>query len=549
MHQPSRAIRHRPGHSLMELTVAMVAGAVLLAGLGSVMMIGSQVAYTPSAAVLRTKSADAVNQIAEELRYATIILQQSSQILEFVVADRNGDGTAEKIRYEWSGTAGDPLNKKINSAAAVAILDSIEAFDVSLLQTSTTTTFTTTTDSAEAVLLSNATSPSGLQRDINTSQFTAQQINPAAFTAAIPANAVSWNATKVQFYCDENSLDDGTLLVQLRATGDPNNGPTSNALGQQSVAESSLNSGWNTATFTSPVRGLGLHRRCAIVWAGYGIGDAAKFLYNDGAASGVLESNDGGASWTNMPSRQVFYRLYGTYTTPGSTYNVTRNYVSQVGLLLQASTQAHARIDARIPLGNLPELLSAHWRADFTDDPTTANSNGDSVADWALAGNGTFDTSSLIGGVWYANGALESRPLSDFTTTTIVEVRCRNTTVGGNGAVVRINTDRQGGQYAPLMVYVQRQSDGSQTLSLYGRTSDAATKLLVSRANLPSEFVRFRLTILPQNNVVNLSINDEVQGTYSYPTYAPASASDRYLTLYADTSQAEFDYVDVRVAN
>ncbi len=549
MHQTGRTIRRRLGHTLMELTVAMVASAVLLAGLGSVMMIGSQVAYTPSAAVLRTKSADAVNQIAEELRYATIIVQQSSRILEFVVADRNGDGTAEKIRYEWSGTAGDPLTKKINTAAAVTILDSVEAFDVSLQQTSKTTTFTTTTDSAEAVLVSNATSPSGLVRDINTSQFTAQQINPAAFTAAIPANAVSWNATKVQFHCDKNSLDDGTLLVQLRETGDPNNGPTSNALGQQSVAESSLSSGWNTATFASPVRGLGLHRRYAIVWAGYGIGDAAKFLYNDSAASGVLESNDGGASWTLMSSRQVFYRLYGTYTTPGSTYDVTRNYVSQVGILLQASTHAHARIDARIPLGNLPELLSAHWRTDFNADPTATNANGDSVADWALAGGGAFNTSSLIGGVWYSDGALESRPLSDFTTTTVVEVRCRNTTTGGNGAVVRVNADRQGGQYAPLLVYVQRQADGSQTLSLHGRTSDAATKLLVSRTNLAGAFLRFRLTILPQNNVVNLAINDEDQGTYSYPTYVPASSSDRYLTLYADTSQAQFDYVDVRVAN
>jgi hypothetical protein len=60
--------------------------------------------------------------------------------------------------------------------------------------------------------------------------------------------------------------------------------------------------------------------------------------------------------------------------------------------------------------------------------------------------------------------------------------------------------------------------------------------------------VRFRLTILPQNNVVNLQINDEDQGTFTYPTYAPSSTTDRFLTVYADTSQAEFDYADVRVA-
>lgn len=547
MHRFNFTTRRRFGHTLMELVVAMVASAALMSGLGAVMMIARQTALTPSAANRRMEAAEAVHQIAEELRYATIILQHNSRILEFVVTDRNGDGTAEKIRYEWSGVVGAPLYKKINSANAVAILDSINAFNIVLEQISKAASFTTTNESAEAVLISNASSPSGSERDINTSRFTAQQINPSAFSA-VPANALTWSATKIQFNCDKNSSDDETLLVQLRSTGDPKDGPTSTVLGQKSVAESSLNSGWNTATFASPVRGLMLHRRYAIAWAGQGSGDAAKFLYNDNASSGVLESNDGGASWNYMTARQVFYRLYGTYTTPDTTYNFTRNYVSQVGLLLQAGSQTHSRIDARIPLGNFPELLSAHWRADFSINPTTTNANGDGVADWAVAGNGTFDAATLINGAWYATGALETRPLSNFATTTIVETRCRNTTVGGNGAVVRINADRQGGQYAPLLVYIQRQSDGSQTLTLNGKTSDAAIKQLYTHANLSSEFVRFRLTILPQNNVVNISINDEDQGTFNYPTYAPSSSSDSYLTLFADTSLAEFDYVDVRVA-
>ena len=70
------------------------------------MFIARQVAYTPTAASRRVQAADVINQISDELRYATVITQQTSQILEFVVADRNNDGTAEKIRYEWSGVAG-----------------------------------------------------------------------------------------------------------------------------------------------------------------------------------------------------------------------------------------------------------------------------------------------------------------------------------------------------------------------------------------------------------------------------------------------------------
>ena len=175
--------RRPPAFTMLELVVAMVASTFLLAGLGSVMFIARQVAYSPTAASRRTKTADIVSQISDELRYATIITQQTPQILEFVVADRNNDGTAERIRYEWSGTAGDPLRKTINGGAAVDVLTSVYDFNVTLDQNAKTTTFTTTTDSAETVLLSNA-NPSGVSgKNIDSSTQIAQPIYPAYFSS------------------------------------------------------------------------------------------------------------------------------------------------------------------------------------------------------------------------------------------------------------------------------------------------------------------------------------------------------------------------------
>src|SRR3954470_22760300 len=161
--------RRTAGFTMIEMIVAMVASAFLLAGLGSVMFIARQVAYTPTAASRRSKTADIINQISDELRYATVITQQTAQILEFVVADRNNDGTAEKIRYEWSGVAGDPLRKTVNGATAVDVLTSVYAFNVTLQQTSKITTLTTTTDSPEAVLMANASVVTGVYRDIDAS--------------------------------------------------------------------------------------------------------------------------------------------------------------------------------------------------------------------------------------------------------------------------------------------------------------------------------------------------------------------------------------------
>jgi hypothetical protein len=119
--------------------------------------------------------------------------------------------------------------------------------------------------------------------------------------------------------------------------------------------------------------------------------------------------------------------------------------------------------------------------------------------------------------------------------------------VGGNGAVIQIHADRQGGTHAPILCYVQLQSNGTQSLKLYGKASDATNVLLFKRDGLPNDFLRIQLTILPASNVVNLQINDLYQGAFAYPTYAP-STNDRFLKVFADTSAAEFDYVDLRVA-
>lgn len=546
--QAPQPVRHH-GHTLMELVAAMVASAFLIAGMGSVMFIARQVAYTPSDAIRRSQSAEVVSQICDELRYATVVIQQTSKILEFVVTDRNADGTAEKIRYEWSGTLGDPLKKTINGGTAVDVLPSVNNFYIAFQQTTTTTTLTTTVDSAEGQLLGTSAPSSPPSRDIDASNLLGQVIVPGAFPS-VPANAISWNLTKIDFYGRQWGTATDTLGVQLRATGDPSDCPTSSVIGYTNVAESSLGAAdsWNTITFANPVRDLVFNRRYALVFAlAGGSGTAARIYYNASAASGTNDTTDGGATWTFTGTRQIYGRIYGTYTTPGTSYNVTRNFVSSIRIALQSGSQTNARIDASAPLRNLPELLTTYWRADFDRNPTATNSNGDAVSDWALTGGGSFDTTKLVGGVWDATGAIETRPLADFTTTTIVEARCRNTSTGGNGAVLAIYVDRQGGQYAPLLVYLQRQADGTQTLTLNGKTADAVTKKLFSRANLPSGFVRYRLTVLPANNLVNLTINDEDQGTYTYPTYSPSSSSDRYLALSADTSAAEFDYVDARV--
>jgi hypothetical protein len=124
---------HLPaGHTLIELVAATVSSAILLAGLGSVMLITRQIAYTPSASTSRIDASNAINRLADELRFATLITEHSQLVLEFVVADRTGDGAAERIRYQWSGTPGTPLERSVNSAAPTSVLEQVETCSFTL---------------------------------------------------------------------------------------------------------------------------------------------------------------------------------------------------------------------------------------------------------------------------------------------------------------------------------------------------------------------------------------------------------------------------------
>jgi hypothetical protein len=518
-------------------------------------VIARQIAYTPSAAIHRLEASKIVNELADELRLATFVTQRTATLLEFVVADRDGDGTEERIRYEWSGTPGDPLLRSYNDGDSIEISESVQDFSLAFTSQDITTSIETTTDSAEVLLQSNTTLQSSNFRNIDNLSWAAQQIDPSTFTSAPPANALHWNATRVEFQASKSSPVSGTLFVQLCSTGSPVNGPTSHTLGQADIGESNLTTvaDWNNAPFASQVRNLALHRKYAIVWSTASSSAVGKLRTDTNSASGVLESTDGGASWQYMSTKQLYYRLYGTYTTPGPTYDVTRSYLSNVAVRLQTSAQAHSRVDASISLTNLPELLSAYWRTDFDTDPTVSDVNGDGTADWQAAeavgivGAVPYDASSLSEGTWRVKGQLQTQPLNDFSKPTTVEVRLRDTSAGGSGAITWINADWGNGLAASLAIGVWQETAGTQSFWMGAQTSDVTWKVLLEQDTLTTEFVRCRLTFLPEHDLVNVEINGQDMGTFSYPTYA-MSSNDRFLYVYGDTDTAEFDYVEVRVS-
>lgn len=362
-----RAESIRSAHTLIELMAAMVTGSMLLAGLASVMFIAREVAKAPTAASKRIQAAQTVDVLADELQWATIVLDLTPVSIEFVVADRDGDGVAERIRYAWSGTEGDSLTKSYNSSPPVAVAARVKSF--SLAPTMETTD-------------------------------------------------------------------------NLVGPGDP----------------------------------------------------------------------------------------------------VIRQVVSRIDIELQTGAQSLSRVDSSAKLLNLPQHLAASWRLDFDDDPTTIDSDRDGTLDWEVPGGGTFNIASLSGGRWLASGKLATCPLHDFTSVTTVELRFR-----GDNVRMRIASDRQGGSVGPVQLRLVAQPDGSRKLMLQGESAIDTPVTLHEIQNLADDFIRARITIAPNDDTVFLHVNDEEIGSFVYPTYANASATDRCAVLEVISGMAQIDYIDVRV--
>jgi hypothetical protein len=115
-----RTLHCRRGHSFIELMTALLCSALILVGLGSVIAIALQTADAPNASKSALAAARGLNWLTDELQYATVLTWsledgddaiEEGRAIEFVVADRDDptDGRSERIRYDWSGTAGAPL--------------------------------------------------------------------------------------------------------------------------------------------------------------------------------------------------------------------------------------------------------------------------------------------------------------------------------------------------------------------------------------------------------------------------------------------------------
>ncbi|MCG8404543.1 MAG: prepilin-type N-terminal cleavage/methylation domain-containing protein [Phycisphaerales bacterium] len=532
----------RRGFTLSEVTVSAFIIGIVMVGIGSAVMISTEALPDPEdPAQAATDAAAIADQIVEELRYAKVITERSGSVIAFAVADRNGDGAPERIRYAWSGTAGAPLTREYNGGGAIEIAQNVEKFALSYHLDAVTEEYPgPMVESLEQLFNGNPTGASSNNEYVKTDKWVGQYFKPT-----LPNGAETWKLTRVEFEARKHGGSDGEMSVQLWKPGSDNL-PGDSLLAEQPLLENTLsgNYQWQSFSFNLedllPTEGV-----CLVIKGVSGGGDIARIHYGDTATGEGKMFEGNGATWSFEETKNMVYSIYGTSLAPGPPQTARRRYLTAVRVALQIGGDASTGSVSATPALNRPELLEAFWELDFNTAPTIDH-NGDAQPDWSVR-TGNFNADSLNAGVWNADTILDTKPNNDFSELTTVNVRFRNTSQGGNGAVFQMNADWTGGSScAPLFALARLQSDGTQTLSVNHYESGGAVPL-IEIPGLPAGFITLRLLIDPDLDTANVNVNGLDVGTYLYNTVSPPN-SDRFATIRRSGSNAEFDFVSVRVS-
>lgn len=339
----TRQCRFRMGFTLMELVVSLSISSMLLVAIGGTITIAVQAlpSKSDSSMVYLDRAAN-MNALGTELRYAISVTESSATMIEFTVADRDGDAVEETIRYEWSGTTGDPLTRQYNGGTVSNFIDSVQDLNLEyVLQTSAS-------ESPEQLLINqDHTTLSG-----NIFYYLLQPGQQIAetFIPNLPDDTTSWKVNRIQLYLGGQGNSNGVNAVDLThvdADGEPDQ-----VIDSVQVLESSLSTNFFDIAFSNG-GDLDPTKRVAVMlrsispssWTIRGLGTFG------GAADPTTSvySNTGNGTWTHFPTQALYLRVYGTVTTQA-------NLLSYTNIQIQYGDDPTDSIGISVPTLNKPAM-------------------------------------------------------------------------------------------------------------------------------------------------------------------------------------------------
>jgi prepilin-type N-terminal cleavage/methylation domain-containing protein len=367
---------NRLGFTLVELAVSLSVVGILLGAMGSIVIVaGKAVPESKSSSRATFEAQDALALMSSELRGARTVTELTANAVTFTVADRNGDGTDETIRYYWAGSPGTPgAVRRVYNGVEADLVPNVSTFSLTGDKTSTTTTQTvnSTTTSAEMVLASFTSYPSGTTTTKNFGvEGTASSFNGWGaeyfMPTGIPANATKVNITKVLVQMKQNGGSQTNYIEVRKAVGGGSKFPQSTAIGTPyAFTDASLGTSyaWVIATFSDVSSTSLTQDYCLVVHAaGSSVNSYLYALYNSSAPSDTPTmswSNNSGSAWlpsSNANQQDIPFYVYGTYQTPSTTtQSVTTYFLQSVTMSLCAGSDSTLHADTTVATLNQPQV-------------------------------------------------------------------------------------------------------------------------------------------------------------------------------------------------
>ena len=341
-HTASRVL-YRCGFTLLELVISLSVTSILLMAVGSAIMMAAKAVPDPDTpdneiALPARVAAD----ISAELQLALSFTTRDSDTVEFTVADRTGDKIDETIRYDWSGTAGDPLTRQYNGGTITNVIDAVN--EVGFLYVTTIVNEQETQASAE-VLLDGLVSPlENKSYMIVPSFWVGQYIQPS-----LPAGALSWTVTRVRLRMDSPSAGHA-VWVQLRTT-DPAGLPTPLVLEQYYADNLGSSMIWQDFFFDDIPPLPADEGLCLVVkWAAGNDGANVRYTVT---AGNRIETGDAGASWLLAIDKSLLYAVYGTYK---QIVTVATTYLTGIRIKIRTGSDPTTRVETTAPLLHVQDI-------------------------------------------------------------------------------------------------------------------------------------------------------------------------------------------------
>lgn len=487
------------GFTLVELLLSVTVISIVMVGLSSALLIASRAVPDRDPFGAEHSASAALLWLCDEIRSATWLIEHEQNSVTFTVPDRSGNGLPERIRYKWSGVAGDPLVRSVNDEPEAPVLNDVSEFAMRFVVSEISESVPgAVSESAEYVLASALGSDGGYS--ITNNNWLGVHVQPV-----LSYDTQVWRITRFMFRARQSPPPTGRLFVQLRpatASGTP----ASTIIEQVGMNESDLSPtmSWQTIHYT-PTDIPRDQARCIVVVRSSGDSPVCELETLD-VAGGVESTN--GSTWTYKENLSPVYRVYGAVRTVGEPTEFPRQFFERVEIRLR--TGQSNRLTGGTALLNRPHARRNYWRIDDAGANPTLDWNGDGTGDW-MRTNAAVNGRNEI--------TLQSRPAENFVTPFTAEFRGR-ITASNDSLKLTLNADWKDGLYAPLELSLLREIN-AQRVELRIPTQRGNNELVARVDDLGSEELRIRLRVDPEHSVVSLQVDDFYEKSFQYEPISP----------------------------